>query len=101
MGSALIPAKPITPIPVIGTTDATSREEDFIFPPLTPATYSRILRYMINPPKYSKPAYVKVPSKTQMRKELAALKRDIKKGLNGPDADIYQALECAAKMLKI
>jgi hypothetical protein len=56
---------------------------------------------MINPPKYSKPARPNIPTKTQLRKELAALKRDIKKGLNGPDADIYQALECAAKMLKI
>jgi hypothetical protein len=55
---------------------------------------------MINPPKYSKPAYVKVPSKTQMRKELAALKRDIKKGLNGPDADLYRMMEKAVRMMK-
>lgn len=60
-----------------------------------------IIQYMINPPKYSKPARPNIPTKTQLRKELAGLKRDIKKGLNGPDADIYQALECAAKMLKI
>ena len=63
--------------------------------------YKVNIQYMINPPKYSKPARPNIPTKTQLRKELAALKRDIKKGLNGPDADIYQALECAAKMLKI
>jgi hypothetical protein len=68
---------------------------------LTPAIHSDILRYMINPPKYSKPAYVKVPTKTQMRKELAALKRDIKKGLNGPDADLYRMMEKAARMMKV
>jgi len=54
---------------------------------------------MINPPKYSKPARVKVPSKTQLRKELAALKRDIKAGLAGPDRDIYLALDSAVKAL--
>jgi hypothetical protein len=55
---------------------------------------------MINPPKYSKPAYVKVPTKTQLRKELAALKRNIKKGLNGPDADIYRMMEKALKIIE-
>ena len=51
-------------------------------------------------PKYSKPAYVKVPTKTQQKKELAALKRDIKKGLTGPDADIYRMMEKALKTLE-
>lgn len=51
-------------------------------------------------PMYSKPAYVKVPTKTQQKKELAALKRDIKKGLNGPDADIYRMLEKVLKTLE-
>jgi hypothetical protein len=54
---------------------------------------------MINPPKYSKPARVKVPSKTQMRKELAALKRDIKAGLGGPDAELYRMMNTAIKGL--
>lgn len=53
---------------------------------------------MINPPMYSKPARPNIPTKTQLRKELAALKRNIKKGLNGPDADIYRMME---KVLKI
>jgi len=58
---------------------------------------------MINPPKYSKPAYVKVPSKTQMRKDLAALTREIKKGArgNGPDADVFRMMEKALKGLDI
>ncbi len=56
---------------------------------------------MINPPKYSKPAYVKVPTKTQMRKELAALKRDIKAGLNGPDRELYLMMSEALKGLDI
>ncbi len=56
---------------------------------------------MINPPKYSKPAYAKVPSKTQMRKELAALKRDIKAGLNGPDRELYLMMSKALKGLDI
>ncbi len=56
---------------------------------------------MLNAPKYSKPAYVKTPSKTQLRKELAALRKNIKKGLNGPDADIYRAMDKAVKLMKI
>jgi hypothetical protein len=56
---------------------------------------------MINPPKYSKPARPNIPTKTQLRKELAALKRDIKKGLNGPDADLYRMMEKATKMMKV
>lgn len=55
----------------------------------------------LNSPKYSKPAYVKVPTKTQQRKELAALKRNIKAGLKGPDADVYRALQKAVTMTKI
>lgn len=68
---------------------------------MTPPAYRVIIQYMINPPKYSKPAYVKVPSKTQMRKELAALKRDIKAGLKGPDRDVYLMMEKAVKALDI
>ena len=64
-------------------------------------TYTVIIQYMINPPKYSKPAYVKVPSKTQMRKELAALKRNIKAGLNGPDRELYLMMSKALKGLDI
>ena len=64
-------------------------------------TYTVIIQYMINPPKYSKPARPNIPTKTQLRKELAALKRNIKKGLNGPDADIYRMMEKATKMMKI
>jgi hypothetical protein len=64
-------------------------------------TYKVIIQYMINPPKYSKPARPNIPTKTQLRKELAALKRDIKKGLNGPDADLYRMMEKATKMMKI
>jgi hypothetical protein len=56
---------------------------------------------MLNPPKYSKPAYVKVPTKTQLRKELRELRKSIREGLKGPDADIYQAMENAVKMLEV
>jgi hypothetical protein len=54
---------------------------------------------MLNAPKYGKPAYVKVPSKTQQKKDLAALKRNIKQGLKGPDAEIYRVLDKALKTL--
>jgi hypothetical protein len=56
---------------------------------------------MINPPKYSKPARPNIPTKTQLRKELAALKRDIKKGLNGPDRELFLMMEKATKMMKV
>lgn len=52
-------------------------------------------------PKYSKPAYVKVPTKTQLRKETAALKRDLKAGLKGPDAELYRMMLAALNMTKI
>lgn len=55
----------------------------------------------LNPPKYSKPAYVKVTSKTQMRKDLAQLKRDLKAGLKGPDAQLYRMMLEATKGLTI
>jgi hypothetical protein len=64
-------------------------------------THTVIIQYMINPPMYSKPARPNIPTKTQLRKELAALKRDIKKGLNGPDADIYRMMSEALKGLDI
>lgn len=51
-------------------------------------------------PKYSKPAYVKIPTKTQMRKDLAALKRDIKAGLKGPDADLYRMMMKALDIIE-
>jgi hypothetical protein len=60
-----------------------------------------IIQYMINPPKYSKPARPNIPTKTQLRKELAALKRDIKKGLNGPDRELFLMMEKATKMMKV
>lgn len=52
-------------------------------------------------PKYSKPAYVKVPTKTQLRKQTAALKRDIKAGLKGPDAELYRMMLNALDMVEI
>lgn len=52
-------------------------------------------------PKYSKPAYVKVPTKTQLRKQTAALKRDIKAGLKGPDAELYRMMLKALDMVEI
>lgn len=76
-------------------------EEHLMFRPLTPAHYRVIIHHMINPPKYAKPAYVKVPTKTQLRKELAQLKHDIKAGLNGPDRELYVMMDKALKGLDI
>lgn len=51
-------------------------------------------------PMYSKPAYVKVPTKTQMKKDLAALKRNIRAGLKGPDADLYRMMAKALDIIE-
>lgn len=55
----------------------------------------------LNKPMYSKPAYVKVKTKTQLRKELAQLRKDLKAGLKGPDADLYKILLDSITNVKI